>query len=341
MDLTPITPEGPAADLEALLRLRVAESLEHTPEVDPPGDIVDACSDIVPTAGLDRRGLLARDASGVAVGYALLWSRLTSNQHLLEAEVYVDAEHRRRGVGSTLVDAVLTHAEADGRTVLELGVKAGSVGATYARALGATAGLDELRSTLDVAALDPADTDALAGAATPGYELVRWQERCPDEFLHGYVAVNDAMNTAPRGDLSLEDHSWTVDELRSSEARRAKARVRSYTIAARRTDTGEFGGFTELIVPAARPATAFQEDTAVVPGHRGHGLGLVMKTSMLSWLRSAEPQLRVIQTWNAASNEHMLRVNRRLGFVARDQWEIAEVEVATARKRLSELTLLA
>ncbi len=35
---------------------------------------------------------------------------------------------------------------------------------------------------------------------------------------------------------------------------------------------------------------------------------------MMRWLREAEPQVRFIDTTNAASNDHMIRVNERLGY---------------------------
>jgi hypothetical protein len=35
---------------------------------------------------------------------------------------------------------------------------------------------------------------------------------------------------------------------------------------------------------------------------------------MMRWLREAEPQLRFIDTENAASNDHMIKVNELLGY---------------------------
>jgi RimJ/RimL family protein N-acetyltransferase len=48
--------------------------------------------------------------------------------------------------------------------------------------------------------------------------------------------------------------------------------------------------------------------------HRGHRLGLFLKIAMLRWLAEQEPQLRYLETWNAASNAHMIRVNEILGY---------------------------
>jgi hypothetical protein len=35
---------------------------------------------------------------------------------------------------------------------------------------------------------------------------------------------------------------------------------------------------------------------------------------MVRWLAEEEPQLRTLDTWNAASNTHMIRVNEVLGY---------------------------
>ena len=69
-------------------------------------------------------------------------------------------------------------------------------------------------------------------------------------------------------------------------------------------------------------------DTVVVPAHRGYGLGRALKARMLFELRSAEPQLTEVQTWNAFENEPMLRVNAELGFIPDRQWMEYEADVA-------------
>jgi hypothetical protein len=48
--------------------------------------------------------------------------------------------------------------------------------------------------------------------------------------------------------------------------------------------------------------------------HRGHRLGALLKLEMLRWLAEAQPQLESIDTWNAESNDHMIEVNRALGY---------------------------
>jgi GNAT superfamily N-acetyltransferase len=65
---------------------------------------------------------------------------------------------------------------------------------------------------------------------------------------------------------------------------------------------------------------AWQNITIVDPDHRGHGLGLTIKNQNLRYARSGCPGLRAIDTFNAAENDHMLRINRTMGFRKVDEW---------------------
>ncbi|MCW2641807.1 MAG: family N-acetyltransferase [Dactylosporangium sp.] len=50
------------------------------------------------------------------------------------------------------------------------------------------------------------------------------------------------------------------------------------------------------------------------PPHRGHRLGTIVKIANLRHAMAGEPALRVINTWNAAVNDHMISINEALGF---------------------------
>ena len=52
----------------------------------------------------------------------------------------------------------------------------------------------------------------------------------------------------------------------------------------------------------------------MVAAHRGHKLGLLLKTDMNLWLREVQPQLVEISTWNAESNDFMIGVNEAIGY---------------------------
>jgi len=66
--------------------------------------------------------------------------------------------------------------------------------------------------------------------------------------------------------------------------------------------------------------------------HRGHRLGLLVKSVILEWLASAEPRVERVATGNAASNEHMIAVNEALGYeVVEPGYRHCELAVAGVR----------
>ena len=52
----------------------------------------------------------------------------------------------------------------------------------------------------------------------------------------------------------------------------------------------------------------------VLPGHRGHALGLALKLATHEALMAAEPQCRLVTTNNADANAQMNAVNDQLGY---------------------------
>ena len=64
----------------------------------------------------------------------------------------------------------------------------------------------------------------------------------------------------------------------------------------------------------AQGAVASTEDTATVAARRGRGLAGWVKAESLRRLRADRPDVRHVTTTNAAGNEPILALNRRLGF---------------------------
>ena len=107
-------------------------------------------------------------------------------------------------------------------------------------------------------------------------------------------------------EFQAEDHTWNE---RAMLARRQHL----YRLMARHRRTGEWVGHTILVADEHRPGVGIQEDTTVLPAHRGHRLGLLLKAKMLLWMRTECPELELIDTWNAESNAAMIAVNEQLG----------------------------
>jgi GNAT superfamily N-acetyltransferase len=128
------------------------------------------------------------------------------------------------------------------------------------------------------------------------------------------VEVSRAINDAPTDDLDIEDEVFSAERLAAYEEASAARGNRDYRVIARHRRTGEAAGHTAVGVESDRPTVAHQGDTAVVRAHRGHRLGMLLKTDMLLWLAEVEPQIETLDTWNAESNDHMIAVNEALGY---------------------------
>jgi hypothetical protein len=102
--------------------------------------------------------------------------------------------------------------------------------------------------------------------------------------------------------------------------------MRVYAAAVRHRDSGTVVGITTVVVFADVPEFGDQWETIVLPEHRGHRLGLVLKIENLRHAIEHEPSMREVHTWNADSNAVMLAVNVAMGFVpVREggEWELA------------------
>src|SRR5438132_685106 len=96
--------------------------------------------------------------------------------------------------------------------------------------------------------------------------------------------------------------------------------------------TGETAGFTELQYDPKTPHVVFQQGTAVLPPHRGNGLGKWLKATNLERVRHDWPGARFVRTGNADSNAPMLAINTRLGFKPAWATVVWEIGIADARR---------
>jgi GNAT superfamily N-acetyltransferase len=228
------------------------------------------------------------------------------------SNVFVRPDHRRHGLGTALLREAVGAAAADGRGTFLVEADDGGPGDAFCRAHGLRVVSRARLSLLRLAAVDWADVGTLAAAPHTGYRLVRWTDRCPDELVERYAVAKTAMNDAPVDGADIADEVFTADVIRQNEAGHREMGFTDWVSVAVHEQTGAVAGLTELVL--ASPPRAFQEDTAVVPAHRGSGLGLWVKADMLCRLRAERPDVTEVITGNAASNEHMLRINTRLGF---------------------------
>ena len=261
------------------------------------------------------------DGRAVAVGTLDLPER--DNRHYAWLSVQVHPDHRRRGYGSALLEHLAELAQEAGRTTA--GIYGWESEATngFASRHRFEKKSQAIMRRQRLAEVERADLEKIydeSAHAASSYELVRVVGRTPAELMDAMVELTAAINDAPTDDLDVEDEVFTPERLTAYEDAVLASGNRLYRLVARHKETGELGGHTVIGVDGARPAIAHQHDTAVVRAHRGHRLGLLLKSAMLLWLADVEPQVETVDTWNAESNDHMIAVNERLGYriVARE-----------------------
>ncbi|MFD9224349.1 GNAT family N-acetyltransferase [Streptomyces sp. NPDC060064] len=300
-----------AAAWHQVVATSMAHDLPGVPTPDP-GQIHAQLTQ--PALGSRRLTWLAIGADGVPVGVAGLRVFTSPGQeHLSELELHVDPAHRRLGTGSLLLSAVVAACLTENRRSLIAAAAADSPGEAFSERCGFRRALTLDHLILRLDELPEADLPQIADTASPGYRLARWTGTVPDELADAFAAAKNAMNDMPVGDLDYGSVAWDADRVRAMAKVIADRGDTLLTIAAVHDD-GTMAGYTEILLPQGSGPRAQQYDTAVVPAHRGHGLGLWVKAAMVRRLRAEHPGVVEIETDNADDNVHMLAVNHRLGF---------------------------
>lgn len=270
----------------------------------------------------ERRLAWAAAVDATIVGQLDVTLPMADNRHRAEVELTVHPDHRRRGVGSALLDVAERAVRAEGRDVVgsysDVAIANDDPAAGFAAAHGYVAAQFELRSDLDLPPR-PGVLEAIRAeveAAAVGYEASTSWDGIPDEWLDDRAWLSQRMSTdAPLGDVAFGEQKWDADRVRRAfELARSQGRRVVETVA-RETSGGRLVAFSTLAVAEHTPDLAYQWDTLVLREHRGHRLGMLVKVANLQALMAELPGVRRVVTWNAKENAPMLRVNRAMGFV--------------------------
>lgn len=276
------------------------------------------------------------------VGVAHLHLPLEANTHLANLSVLVHPARRHEGIAAALADAAEALVSDLGRTVIVLDsahageppaddplalvpptgsgrISADHPAARFALQRGYVFEQAERYSVLHVPALEPSLVEDLSGdavrSAGPDYRVVTWADRCPDEWVDDWARLATSMSTAiPMAGLDYGEEPWDAQRIRDEERTYADSGRGYVAAAAEHVPTGRLVAYTEISYPRAAPEIAYQDDTLVLPEHRGHRLGMLVKTANLRELARVRPATQRIHTWNAEENAHMLAINVALGF---------------------------
>ncbi|MDA1358595.1 GNAT family N-acetyltransferase [Glycomyces luteolus] len=269
----------------------------------------------------------AARVDGVIVGAFELVLFLKDNQHLASFELEVHPDHRRRGVGSRMLESLEQRVAELGRDTLLSGVaetvedapEMDHAGREFAKARGYAAVDNEIHRRNDLFAVNDDDLAKLyadAWAKAAGYELVQWVNHAPEDIVEGIAAMRARMYTDPPmgEELDIRPAVFDVERVRDEERVRADRGELQLAAAVRHVESGEVAGMTDILVYPGSELHAGQNDTIVDPAHRGKRLGTILKIANQRLLREYRPRLRYVHTWNAEVNSHMIAINEAVGY---------------------------
>ncbi|WP_165759550.1 GNAT family N-acetyltransferase [Rathayibacter oskolensis] len=291
-----------------------------------------------------RRAYLA-EAGGRAVGSGELHWSAEPGDDAAWLSLAVLPDERRQGVGTALLERLSADAVGLGRRVLQTWTAhradapgdrleplsgAGSVpsddpGTRWLVARGWALEQVERVSVVRLP-LDPIETEERRRAAVvhaEGYEVLHWHGATGEEWIDDLLRLRSAMSIqAPTAGLSVTEETWTRERLLAHERGAAAGGRIELVSAALHRASGRLAGYCTIDVLPGRPA--LWGDTLVVPEHRGHRLGMLLKLDALEHLSATAPGCPAVYTWNAEEIRPMLSVNESVGFTAvalEGQWK--------------------
>lgn len=272
------------------------------------------------------------------LGYGELLAPLDDNLRTAEVFVQVCARHRSRGIGTAVAGYLADAAARAGRTtqisytahpgagdssadVLVPPTGAGRIVADpstrFAAARGFALEQIETHSQLTL----PLHVDQLstwrqrAQSVATDYEVLTWLDSTPAEWVADMAELHSRMSIdVPHGEIDLEEERWDDERVRDSDAQAILAGRTTFWAAARHHPSGRVTAYTQVQVPTRRTGFGYQQDTLVHGDHRGHRLGMLVKSANLQQLSEHRPDVQRIHTWNAGENDHMLAINAAMGF---------------------------
>lgn len=333
----PSLEEDHAGVMAAIERIGNAAAL-HDAGTD---DLAETAAEILPMwqpqADFDRAGFTAsRDGEILGIGAMYM---PTDGTATVTADIWVDPERWGEGIEEALLAAVEEEARHRGRSTIQSftlhrpdtpgprlnaptghgSVPADDRQTRFMRDNGFTLSQVERNSAFDLqnGPFDRVER-LLASAlehAGPDYRLLEWTVPTPEEYLDGFATVRGRLATdMPAGELVIEEEIWDADRVRRREARFAAMGLTVSVAAVQHVPTGAIAAYNDIGIGEPDSVTN-QFGTLVLPEHRGHRLGMIVKCANILRWRTIAPHSPKISTFNAEENAHMLAINIEVGFV--------------------------
>jgi GNAT superfamily N-acetyltransferase len=271
----------------------------------------------------ERHELFAAYDGDRMLGNLVVWFPTADNLEKAYIDVDVDVPHRRQGIGRALMQQAELSARAAGRSVLLVGAtvpyegRADAGAAKFAEVCGYSFSMYEIARHLTLPVADEAIQGWIDAAAPKheGYTIETFVGGVPEELVESLcVLLGQLAADAPSGAVDFEEELMNPQryaEMR--DAMKAMGRIGYETVAL--TPDREVVAQSTLAVSTVGDPVVFQWGTFVHRQHRGHSLGLATKAANLRAVQAAGDDLTLVVTQNAETNDYMVAINERMGFV--------------------------
>lgn len=278
---------------------------------------------------------ILRDDEGIAAAAVAAYDT-TQNLENGFWRLYVRPDRRGRGYARALAASVFDHLEAAGRQRIATLIKKDTPPERLATRVGLKPVYEEKRSRLVIADLDMGLMRSWiehGSERAADYELVYYESPIPADIVQKFCDLAFIMNTAPREDFEEDDEVVTPDYWRELESNVANAKGQLHNLIAVHRPSGDFVGYTQINTLQLQPDLAWQWDTGVDPSHRNKGLGRWLKAALIERVLAAGFSIERVDTFNAGSNEPMLKINAEMGFKPVHIANAWQGDLSTVRER--------
>ncbi|MCX5205254.1 GNAT family N-acetyltransferase [Streptomyces sp. NBC_00237] len=235
--------------------------------------------------------------------------------------LFVAPSARRRGLGSALLAHAMRGAAGAGTARVQATVLGGPPGEPFARTVPGMRVLLPLELQEQPLAEDRVVRRCRELAECPppgvrarGYRVVHWLGVAPEPLVASFGRVMGHVMDAPGAAMQLAARTWDAAAVREWEARMTEGGDRLMVCAAVGPATGVVVAVTVATVPPGGGPAADQHDTAVAPGHRGHGLARWVKAAQAVRMSECFPGVLTVTSTVHRENLSMAAVNRALGY---------------------------
>ena len=257
------------------------------------------------------------------------------NKHFVQFDMSILAPYRRRGIGTQALKQIYNYAIENNKSLL-VSASDEEDGKNFLEIIGAQIALTGVENRLN---LEEVDWEMILKWEKEGPERspetkLRFFYSFPYDIIEQYSKIyTETLNQQPLGDLDISDIIYTPESLREIEKRRNELGRKHLTYITVEPD-GEISGLTEMLYRPERDYIIEQLLTGVRDKYRGRGLGKWLKAVMLLRVKEEFPNVTIVKTDNATTNEPMLSINDRLGFKVHKEGITGQLTVESLAKYL-------